>query len=123
MKLRIETSKLQVLKLKKEIKIFFETFILELVHFSNLVFTKQITKFVERKFQGRSEKSYVVPDWSFEVSILIFILNLEVSDQSLNRFDCKRLKLICLRLYLILISFQNLTMQASFSSSCLLTTF
>ena len=45
-------------------------------------FTKQITKFVKRKFQGKSEKFYEVPDWSFEVWILNFILNLEVSNQS-----------------------------------------
>ena len=38
--------------------------------------------FVKRKFQGRSEKCYEVPDWSFEVSIQSFILNFEVSDQS-----------------------------------------
>ena len=43
---------------------------------------KQITKFVERKFQGRSEKFYEAPDCSFEVSILGVILNFEVSDQS-----------------------------------------
>ena len=58
-------------------------------------FTKQITKFVKRKFQGRSEKFYEVPDWSFEVLILSFVLNFQVSYQSfevrrpcLNRFDC-----------------------------------
>ena len=45
-------------------------------------FTKQITKFVNRKFQERSEKFYELPDWSFEVSILSIILNFEVSDQS-----------------------------------------
>ena len=45
-------------------------------------FTKQITKFVERKFQGRSDKFYEVPHWSFEISILSFILDFEVSDQS-----------------------------------------
>ena len=42
-------------------------------------FTKQITKFVK---QGRSENFYKVPDWSFEVSILSFIFNFEISDQS-----------------------------------------
>ena len=45
-------------------------------------FRKQITKFVERKFQGRSKKFYEVPDWSFEVSVLSFILSLEVFHQS-----------------------------------------
>ena len=40
-------------------------------------FTKQITKFVKRKFQERSEKFYEVPDWSFEVSLLSIILNLK----------------------------------------------
>ena len=42
-------------------------------------FTKQITEFVKGKFQGKSQKFYEVPNWSFEVSI---ILNFEVSDQS-----------------------------------------
>ena len=58
--------------------------------------TKQITNFVKRYFQGRSEKFYEVPDWSFEVSFPNVILNFKVSDQSfevrgapLNRFDCK----------------------------------
>ena len=45
-------------------------------------FTKQVTKFVKRKFQGKFEKFYEVPDWSFEVSVLSFILNFEISDQS-----------------------------------------
>ena len=58
-------------------------------------FTKQITKFVKRKFQGRSKKISEVTDWSFEVSIQSFIFNFEVSDQSfevrtrINRFDYK----------------------------------
>ena len=60
-----------------------ETFILEFRLFFKFgvinQFTKQITKFVERKFLGRSEKFYEVPDWSFEVSVLSFILNFEVS--------------------------------------------
>ena len=42
----------------------------------------QITKFVKRKFQGRSEKFYEVLDWSFEVLVLSFILKFEVSDKS-----------------------------------------
>ena len=59
--------------------------------------TKQITMFVRRKCQERSEKlyDYELPDWSFKGSILSFILNFEVSDQNfevrearLNRFDC-----------------------------------
>ena len=41
-----------------------------------------VLKFVKGKFQGRSEKFDEVPDWSFEVSILSFILSLEVSDQN-----------------------------------------
>ena len=40
------------------------------------------TNFVKRKFQGRSEKFYEVPEGSFEVSIQSFILNFEVSTQS-----------------------------------------
>ena len=55
---------------------------------------KQITKFVKRKFQGRSENFHEVPGWSFEVSIQSFILNFKVYYQSykvrvrLNLFDC-----------------------------------
>ena len=72
-------------------------------------FTKQITKFVKRKFQGSFVKFYEVPDWNFEVSIQGFIFNFEVSDQSfevrgearLNRFDCKHIRKyhICLEIY------------------------
>ena len=66
-------------------QIFLETFILEFGLFLKFDvitwFTKQITKFIERKFQGRSAKFYKVSGWSFEVSILSFILNLEVSYQ------------------------------------------
>ena len=85
------------LKLQQKFQIFLEIFILEFGLFFKFGvitwFTKKITKFVERKFQGRSEKFYEVLDWSFEVSVLSFILNLEVSDRSfevrprLNRFD------------------------------------
>ena len=70
-----------------------------LVYFSNLVlitwFTKQVTKFVKRRFQGRLKKFYEVSDWSVEVSVLSFILNFEISYLSfevracLNCFDCK----------------------------------
>ena len=60
-------------------------------------FTKQITKSAKKKLQGRFEKFYEVPGWSFEVSIQSFILNFEVSDHSfevrgearLNRFYYK----------------------------------
>ena len=43
--------------------------------------------FVKRKFQGRSEIFYEVPDLSFEVSVLSFILNFKVSDQSFEVVD------------------------------------
>ena len=49
---------------------------------------------MKRKFQGRSEKFYEDPRWSFEVSVQSFVLNFKVSDQRfevrarLNRFDC-----------------------------------
>ena len=55
-----------------------EIFIIRVINW----LTKQITKFIKRKFQGRSEKFDEVPDWSFEVSILSFILNFEVSNQN-----------------------------------------
>ena len=35
-------------------------------------------------FQGKPEKFFEVPDWSFEVSIQSLILNFEVSNQSLQ---------------------------------------
>ena len=73
------------LKLKKRFQIFLETFILEFRLFFKFGvitwFTKQITKFVKRNFK-EDQKIYEVPDWSFEVSILNFILNLIVCDQS-----------------------------------------
>ena len=86
------------MKLQKKFQIFPETFILKFYLFFKFDvinwFTKQITKFVKRKFQGRFEKFYEVSDWSFEVSVLSFILNFEVPDKSfgvggarLNRFD------------------------------------
>ena len=37
---------------------------------------------MKRKFQGRSENFFEVSTRSFEVSILSFILNFEVSNQS-----------------------------------------
>ena len=61
--------KLQVLQ--RIFKSSFEAFILELGLFFKFGvitwFTKQITKFVRRKFQERSKTFYEVPDWSFEV--------------------------------------------------------
>ena len=66
-------------------QIFLETFILKFCLFSKFGviswLTKQIIKFVKRKFQQRSEISYEVSNWSFEVSFQSFILNFEVSDQ------------------------------------------
>ena len=76
MKLRIETSKLQA-ETSKNFEMFFAIFMLKFCLCSKFGviswFTKQITKFVKRKFQGRSEKFYKVPGWSFEVSIQSFI--------------------------------------------------
>ena len=81
--LKLRNSKL---KLQKNFQIFLKTFILKLCLFFKFGvinwFTKQITQFVKRNFQGISGKFYEVPDWSFEVSVLSFILNFEVSDQS-----------------------------------------
>ena len=70
------------LKVQKNFQIFLETYTLEFGLFFKFGvitwFTKQIAKFVKRKFQGRSEKFYEVPDWSFDASILSFILKFEV---------------------------------------------
>ena len=88
-KLLSEASDLRnetLMKLQKNFQIFPETFISEFGLFFKFGvitwFTKQITKFAERKFQGTFEKFYEVQDWSFKVSILSFILNFEVSDKS-----------------------------------------
>ena len=72
LKLRNSKSKLQ-----KHFLTFLETFTSGFGIFSNSMFTKQITK-----FWRRSEKLYEVPDCTFEVSVLSFILNFEVSNQS-----------------------------------------
>ena len=54
-------------------------------------FTNQITKCVNRKFQGRSAKCYEVPDWSFEVSFSTSKFPIRVSKLGarLNRFNSK----------------------------------
>ena len=55
------------MKLQQNFQIFLETLIFEFglfLKFGVITWiTKQIKKFVERKFQGRSEKFYEVPDW------------------------------------------------------------
>ena len=74
--LKFRNSKL---KLQTNFQIFLETFILEFGLFFKLAY-KANHRVCKKKFQGRSEKFYEVPDWSFEVSIPRFILNFEVSD-------------------------------------------
>ena len=85
-KLRNETWKLQV-ETSKSFQIFLETFISEFGLFFKLVlitwFTEEITKFVERKFQGIFQKFYKVADRSFEVSF------------STSKFPIRVLKLGC----------------------------